>query len=409
MKKLVAVLLLLCLAFAALAGVLSYEAEDAPAVADPYASGDEEGENPAAEAPEDGSQRAKVLDYDAIYALHQPDEVIMTIDGRDVTWDRYFYIFYSQATQTESYFDAMNAYYGMEVGWFDMADEDTGLSYAQLLIDTVEDTLCQLYTIEGLALENGVELTEENKAALEDQLQQDIKDTCGEGAAEADFAEYLSGIYMSLDTYRWINEINYIYQENFIQLYGADGELFTNEAAMAWLEDNGYLSATHILFMTIDSATGEALDETVVAEKKAQAEELLTELRAIEDAEKLTARFKELKEEFCEDTGKVAYPDGYTFTPGTMVAEFEDAVNTMDNYGVSDIVETAYGYHIIMRLPLRVDAVVEFSSDGTPMTARNLAANEEYGSRLQAYYEALEPVRADGFTMPVLRDYLIER
>ena len=46
--------------------------------------------SPAETQGEPASAQVGVVDYDAIFALHQPEEVVMTIDGRDVTWQDYF-------------------------------------------------------------------------------------------------------------------------------------------------------------------------------------------------------------------------------------------------------------------------------------------------------------------------------
>ena len=160
---------------------------------------------------------------------------------------------------------------------------------------------------------------------------------------------------MTREFYDRMNRINYLYRQGYIQLFGETGELIDDAAAIAYLEDNGYVSANHILLMTIDSATGEALDEETIAAQEEKAKEIAAELQAIEDPQLLLARFAELKEEYCEDTGKVSYPDGYTFTPGTMVAEFEDTCNALEDYQVSDPILSSYGYHVIIRLPLDPD------------------------------------------------------
>ena len=50
--------------------------------------------------------------------------------------------------------------------------------------------------------------------------------------------------------------------------------------------------------------------------------------------------------------GRATNPDGYVFTPGTMVASFEDAAAALEPGQISGIVESDYGYHIILRKDL---------------------------------------------------------
>ena len=402
MKKLIALILVLCVAFAGLVGYL-----------DRSQAGEKVGQSVQAdpETPDDAGQPdvpagPGEIDYEAIYALHDPEDVVFTVEGQDVTWQLYFYMLYTQAQNVSSYLENM-AYYGLELSWEDEYAE--GMTFADLAADTAEQTLARLCAIRSFAQENDIELSEENQAALAEQIQGDKESLCGEGATEEDFAAYLADMYLTPELYLWLNETGYLYQESYIQLYGDAGELYDEEAAMAWLTDNDYLSATHILLMTIDPVTGASLSEEETLEKLNRAEAVAAELQAIEDTEELLARFAALKEELCEDTGKVAYPDGYTFTPGTMVTEFEDTVNALGDYQVSDVVETGYGYHIIMRLPLSVDAAIEYSSDGVaPLTARSLASSEEFNARFQAKFDAVKVEYNPDFQAVKLTDYLIK-
>ena len=214
---------------------------------------------------------------------------------------------------------------------------------------------------------------------------------------------------LSREMYHRITLQNLLYQESFKKLYGENGENVTDEDALAWLEKNQYMSAVHVLFLNKDSATNEPLDEAALAGKKAELEALIEELRAVEEPEERAAAFKAKMNELSEDPGKENYPDGYVFKPGAMVAEFENAVLSLEDYEISDVVETSYGYHVIMRLPLTADGVVEFNSNtGEPRTARMLAANQEYGDKLQELADSLGFEWLPGFEDPILTDYLKE-
>ena len=149
-------------------------------------------------------------------------------------------------------------------------------------------------------------------------------------------------------------------------LYGEGAaEYPADEQVLAYAQDElGYYKAKHILLKTVDtskpitdengSPTGEyePLDAAVVAEKKALAEELLAQLQAAGDKETL---FDQLMQTYSEDTaadGTVNGAEGYTAAPGQMVAPFEEAALALADGEVSGVVESPYGYHIILRLPL---------------------------------------------------------
>jgi hypothetical protein len=157
--------------------------------------------------------------------------------------------------------------------------------------------------------------------------------------------------------------------------------------------------------MTMDKGTGEAVDEATAAEKKAKAEEVYAELAAIEDVEELLKRFKELKEEYDEDTGKTYYPDGYTFVPGTMVAEFEAAVTSMEDYQLSEPVQTSYGWHVIIRMPLAGSNLLSDSS-GNLVPAAWMFAQQEMGSELETYLVTDAIEYAEGFEQPDLLKFV---
>lgn len=109
--------------------------------------------------------------------------------------------------------------------------------------------------------------------------------------------------------------------------------------------NNYFITAKHILIPLINLETGEALSETEAEAAEKLASDILGKINKGED-------FDKLMNIYSKDTGLEAYPNGYTFTYGEMVAEFEKSAFSLGENEVSGLVKTSYGYHIIKRIPL---------------------------------------------------------
>lgn len=122
----------------------------------------------------------------------------------------------------------------------------------------------------------------------------------------------------------------------------------TEENVKKYYNDN-YLHAKHILISTMDTSTKTPYDAATIAQQKGTADALL--MLALEGE-----NFDMLVSQYSEDPGSIAQPDGYYFTSGEMVSEFEDTTRSL---GINEIgmCESVYGYHIIKRLPLEDGAV----------------------------------------------------
>ena len=398
MKKIVIFLVVIVLAFAGFLTWLSYQPETHMALTDeeaPAYSGEMSEEAAAAEV--------RSLDYDAIAALHAKDEIVMKVFGEDILWEDYYAWLYMNSKQVESFFEQMAVYYGVAADWEGSVGDGSGMTYAQLPPSAAEDTLLRIYAIEKLAADKGVVLSDESLAALEDQALAEA--AIGEGACVDDLLAALEEMHMSLDTYKRISRANFLYGDILSAEFGEECEKVSDEECGAWLAEQGYMAANHILLMTTNKDTGETLDEAAAAEKKAKADEIYAELSAIGDVEERVARFLELKEEYDEDTGKTYYPNGYTFTSGTMVSEFEDAVNAMEAYDLSEPVKSSYGWHVIMRMPLGADNSMSDSS-GALVPAGWLYAQQKLGTELENYMAEGNVEYAEGFEVPDLLKFI---
>lgn len=297
---------------------------------------------------------------------------VMTIDGRAVSWNEYMYWLYSASQELQGYYASAGS---NDIKWTDSFMFDPTVTNAEWCVKRADQTVTEVSVIRNLADEKGITIDAEDQAEIDEYISQYIAYYCGEDATEADFEKLLNTQFLTLDYYRDMMSMNVIYQNLFNSEYGENGENLSDDIALAYGEENNYVTAIHILFKTVDDERNE-LDEATVAEKKAKAEALDAELKAITDKDELLAKFKEYMNDISEDPGKTYMPDGYCFSTGVMVEVFDTATRALDEYEVSDVVESEHGFHIIMRLPQNLDITV--SSSSTSGSLRYLAASEQF-------------------------------
>lgn len=394
MKKLIAIIAVIALLFT---GYISYDQINR--------SKAQEGLQEMISAEPQAQLPKEKVDYAVMYKTHEPEEVVATIDGKEITWRDYFYFLSNHIGEIESYFNQTAMYYGMNIGWKDVYDQTTGETFEEIPAEIALEDMAQFYATVGLAEKLGVKADEKYDAVIDESLEQQAPGYLGEGKTKEDVLALYEANYLNRDLYYSITRGTCAYSDAMQQHYGAECENVTDEQALGYLEDGGYLYANHILFLTKDMMTNEDLEETAQQEKLEKAQALTEELRAIEDTEERVAKFLELKQELDEDTGKSQFPNGYVFTAGEMVAEFEDAAKALEDYEISEPVKTNYGYHVLIRLPLDPDAVMDIDDHGSPVTARGKFATEDANAMLQEYFENMPFEFAEGFTAPKATDF----
>ena len=340
------------------------------------------------DASADAAQEDADDSYAASYAAHAPDEIVLTINGEGVTWAEYFYCLYANASQIA---DLGQSDWDADASAIDSAA--AGQTLQEYIRTRIEEGIFLPYwSIEQKAGELGVTLTEEDQAEIDRYYQQTVDSYFG--GDEQAFLDDMAKNYFPVDFFNRMNAIDYLYMKLYEQTFGKDGVDLPEEDALSYASDGGYIQAKHILFKTVDD-NNEPLPEEETAAKKADAEAVLAELRDITDPEELCARFDELIEEKGEDPGMKTYTQGYVFPDGVMVPEFRAAAEELGEYEVSDLVETSYGYHIILRLPLDVDAPEMSNGYGTSM--RTLAAEALFSTMTEEWFDAAKLVYGEGF------------
>lgn len=202
-------------------------------------------------------------------------------------------------------------------GQFDTAKEQ--------FVEEVESML----KYEALAPVLGVELTDEDKQQVS-QMKASYAQQAGGLSA---YKKYLSSIGTSMDFLDDILTAS-MYQSGVYEKLQEDVTEPTDDEIKAYFTDN-YYRAKHILIST----SGDLSEE----DAKAKADDLLAQAESGAD-------FDALVTDNSEDPGSASNPDGYIFTDGDMVSEFEDCVKGLSEGGFG-ICKSTYGYHVIKRLP----------------------------------------------------------
>lgn len=335
------------------------------------------------------------LGFDAYPA----DTVVGTINGKDVTWMEYFY----WLNYYVMYVQQLAAAHGVTLTSWDANELSSTDSNATVVMLNTQYAVTQHHAVQDKAEELGIALDEADKALMlevvEANADQGLGDADGVCTEEeiAAFEDYLAEQYVDRAFFDYLNEVSLLSEKLYLDAYGEFGVKYPDESVAAFVEENDYLSARHILLLTTDMTTGEALSEDEIAAKKALAEDLLGQLQAVEGTAQVEL-FDQLTAEYTEDTGYAAYPEGYIFGAGEMVAEFENAVRGLDvNYGLSGIVESSYGYHIILRTPVNPDGVIGSDSYGNEVTLRYQLSSNAFNADMETWQTEAEVVWNEGF------------
>lgn len=252
---------------------------------------------------------------------HADDEVVLTIDGKDIDFATYRYYVMNFKPQ----YDMGNDGY-----W----NEETEAQFKSDMLEEIK----KLVAIEKVAKDKGITLSEDEIKGITDYLEEFIA-TYGEDV----YKQQMDISYLTKDVYVDTNMYN-LYLED-LYLAAASNEQVKNYA------NENYVHVKHVLVSTMNEnnkeLTGEAFDE-----KTKLANDISERAKNGED-------FDALVKQYGEDPGMQATPEGYTFTYGMMVKEFEDKSFELAVGEISEPVKTSYGYHIIQKLPIDFDALID--------------------------------------------------
>lgn len=317
------------------------------------------------------------------------EDTVMTVNGTEVSYDEYMFWFGQAVSELTQLYQS---YSGTTVDWSGKFLFDTEMTNVEWCVKRASQSVIRLHAMESKAGELGVKLTDEEKADINDEISQIEENYVTGSDTNTDLKAVFASYNYTQESYITQRSLNQLYNDLFTELYGEQGEKLSEEKALAYAEENDYITSAHILLRTTKDVTdsdgkttSEELSQAEKDEKKAKATEIAAELQAITDNEKRWERFKELMDEYSEDPGKESFPNGYCFTTGSMVDEYDSTSRELEEYEVSGVVESSFGYHVIMRLPTKgTDLVSTYNSNYQQITVplTYLAAPSDYDAQI---------------------------
>lgn len=333
-------------------------------------------------------ETATPKDYTAAYLAYPSDQVMLTVDGYEVTWGELFYWYIYDVSNIESYFGAIT-------DWDAVSPFDSTKSYREYVSETGLNMVSQYCSLEKKAADMGIALTDIDETMLESAWQ-DMIDSYGGGSEDA-LLEFLQSAYLSKDVYQHINRVTQLYTRVLAEMFGENGEKISDAEIKSVGGDMGYMRVKHLLISTLDDTKTE-LPEAQLAEKEARANELYEELSAITDKTALEARLDELIAAEGDDPGAAYYTGGYTFIYGDYNNEpFESASQALGEYELSGVVKSSLGYHIILRLPLDKSVPMNYTSETAYTTIGTVVAQELFNAEASSWAAQAEVVTTDAY------------
>lgn len=208
----------------------------------------------------------------------------------------------------------------------------------------VDNAIKNIACIE-IAKAMGIELNDADKKQIEETKKQYVERFGG----EKEYKAFLKESKMS-DEFFDKFVMSMVYRSKLIDEVRKEKPV-TEADIMAYFDEHEedfnaiYRRAKHVLVLTKDMDNGVDLSAEEQEAAKVKADNVYARAKAGED-------FDALISEFSEDPGHATNPDGYVFTDGQMVPEFQNGVDEL-GYNEIGLVKSSYGYHVLQRLPLR--------------------------------------------------------
>ena len=272
------------------------------------------------------------------------DTVYFTMDGAEVTAEDYLFWLVRRTEEIDSYYRMMG---NPGIDW---EANMQGTTASELLKEQAKGVAMLMRAVETIAKEESVSYGRDEKTAYQEDRKTVVE---MEGGQEA-YEKTLLAMCITEEGMERANRASVLYQKLEEHYSRSGGPMEgSRELVRDYAEKQGILSAKHILLLTGDpnlDGKSSAYPPEKIAKQRTLAEDLRRQLRESGDSQEL---FDTLMKQYSEDSGLAGNPNGYVFGEAIgrpMVEAFTKGTEALQYGEISEVVESEYGFHIILRL-----------------------------------------------------------
>lgn len=253
---------------------------------------------------------------------------------------------YSKADMNMSLYNLKYNYFGKDASEIPDATleeqlSSVGMTVSEYLKSETVNELKYRRVIKKIADDNNITLTEEEK----EEINSNIKSVINSFGSHGKFKKFLSKNKITEKAYKSYLESDKLYDKVFEELYASGKKNYLTDEEIKKETSNyykEYYKVNQIVLGIVDTNTLESLTDTVINQKKTLIETILEKAKSGVDFEELVKKYSE----------EASSDNNLYFTKDDVLEEVYNAVDSLKEDEISEIIKTKYAYSIIKRLKL---------------------------------------------------------
>ena len=286
---------------------------------------------------------------------------------------------YSKADMNMSLYNLKYNYFGKDASEIPDATleeqlSSVGMTVSEYLKSEAVNELKYRSVIKKIASDNNITLTEEEK----EEINSNIKSVINSFGSHGKFKKFLSKNKITEKAYKSYLESDKLYDKVFEELYASGKKNYLTDEEIKKETSNyykEYYKVNQIVLGIVDTNTLESLTDTVINQKKTLIETILKEAKSGVDFEELVKKYSE----------EASSDNNLYFTKDDVLEEVYNAVDSLKQDEISDIIKTKYAYSIIKRLKLDDKKLDEYLEKKAKIKFNNDIAAKAEGYKV--FYE----------------------